>query len=69
MCEYPIFIFEFLIVGSVHVKVNLKNTQNEIVFCRLWYTLSILLLVAIAAKLIGLQVDKEDVTKVTRSVD
>ena len=39
----------------------------------LWYPLSILLLAAIGAKLIGphggLQVDKEAVTEVTRSVD
>ena len=49
-------------VGSVQGKVNLKNGRNEIVFDRLWYSLSILLLAAIEAKLIGphggLQVDK-----------
>ena len=55
------------------MKVNLKNSQNEIVFDGLWYPLSILLLAAIGAKLIGphgsLKVDKEAVTEVTRSVD
>ena len=49
--------------GSVHRKVNLKNGRNEIVFDRVWYPLSILLLAAIGAKLIGphggLQVDKK----------
>ena len=39
--------------GSVNGKVNLKNSQNEIVFDRLWYPISILLLAAIGAKLIG----------------
>ena len=29
----------FLVIGSVHVKVNLRNSQNEIVFDRLWYPL------------------------------
>ena len=47
----------------VHGKVNPKNGRNEIVFDRLWYPLSILLLAAIGAKLIGpcglLQVDKK----------
>ena len=51
-----------LITGSFHRKVNLKSSQNEIGFDRLWYPLSILLLAAIGAKLIGphggLQVDK-----------
>ena len=42
-------------LGSFHGKVNLKNGQNEIVFDRLWCPLSILLLAAIGAKLIGLQ--------------
>ena len=55
------------------MNVNLKNGQNEIVFDRLWHNLSILLLAAIEAKLIGphggLQVDKEKVGKVTDSVD
>ena len=45
-------------------NVNQKNSRN--VFDRLWYPLSILLLAAIGAKLIGphdgLQVDKNDVT-------
>ena len=53
-------------MGSFHGKVNLKNGQNEIVFDSLWYPLSILLLAAIGAKLIGphggLQVDKEAVS-------
>ena len=44
-------------------NVNQKNSRN--VFDRLWYPLSILLLAAIGAKLIGphggLQVDKNDV--------
>ena len=52
-----------MIVGSVHGKVNLKNSRNEIVFDRYWYPLSILLFAAIGAKLIGphagLQVDKK----------
>ena len=51
------------IVGSFHEIVTLKNGRNEIVFDRLWYPLSILLLAAIGAKLIGphggLQVDKK----------
>ena len=56
------------ILGSVHRKVNLKNVRIEIVFDRLWYPLSILLLAAIGAKPIGphggLQVDTKvcDVT-------
>ena len=49
--------------GSFHEIVNLKNSRNEIIFDRLWYPLSILLLAAIGAKLIGphggLQVDKK----------
>ena len=49
--------------GSFHEIVNLKNSRNEIVFDRLWYPLSILLLTAIGAKLIGphggLQVGKK----------
>ena len=64
-------------LGSFHKIVTLKNGQNEIVFDRLWYPLSILLLTAIGAKLIGpyggLQVDKEAVTitstEVTRYVN
>ena len=59
--------------GSVHRKVNLKNGRNGVVFDRLWYPLSILLLVAIGAKLIGphrgLQVDKQKVCQVTGSVN
>ena len=59
--------------GSVHWKVNLKNSRNEIIFDRLWYPLSILLLAAIGPKLIGphggLQVDKQKVCQVTGSVD
>ena len=58
---------------SLHGNVNLKNGQNEIVFDRCTCPLSILLLAAIGAKLIGphggLQVDKEAVTEVTLSVD
>ena len=42
-----------LIAGSVHGKVNLKNGQNEILFDRLRYPLSVLLLAAIGAKLIS----------------
>ena len=38
--------------GSIHLNVNQKNGQNELVFDRLWYPLSILLLAAIGAKLI-----------------
>ena len=60
-------------VGYVHLNVNQKNGQNEIVFDRLWYPLSILLLAAIGAKLIGphggLQVDKQKVCQVTGSVE
>ena len=47
------------------MNVNLKNGKNEIVFDRLWYPLSHLLLAAIGAKLIligprgGLQVGKK----------
>ena len=56
----------FYIVGSFHENVTLKNGQNEIVFDRLWYPLSILLLAAIGGKLMGphgvLQVDKEAVS-------
>ena len=55
------------------MNVNQKNSQNEIVFDRCTYPLSILLLAAIGAKLIGphggLQVDKPKVGKVTGSVD
>ena len=50
------------IIGCVNLNGNLKNGQNEIVFDRLWYPLTILLLDVIGAKLIGphggLQVDK-----------
>ena len=60
-------------IGSFRAIVNLKNSRNEIVFDRLWYPLSILLLAAIGAKLIGphggLQVDKNVVTVVTGSVE
>ena len=60
-------------VGCVHLNVNQKNGRNEIVFDRLWYPLSILLLAAIGAKLIsphgGIQVDKQKVCEVTGSVD
>ena len=56
-----LFIPVISTLGSVHGKVDQKNSQNEIVFDRLWYPLSILLLAAIGAKLIGphvgLQVD------------
>ena len=55
------------------MNVNQKNCPNEIVFDRLCYPLSILLLAAIGAKLIGphgrLQFDKSKVGKVTGSVD
>ena len=55
--------------GSFYENVNLKNSRNEIVFDMLWYPLSILLLAAIGAKLIGphggLQVDKKKVCDVT----
>ena len=61
------------IYGGVHLNVNQKNGQNEIVFDRWTCPLSILLLAAIGAKLIGphggLQVDKPKVGKVTGSVD
>ena len=40
-------------IGSFHENVTLINGQNEIAFERLWYPLSILLLAAIGAKLIG----------------
>ena len=59
--------------GSFHENVTLKNGQNKMVFDRLWYPLSILLLAAIGAKLIGphgdLQVDKRTVCQVTGSVE
>ena len=59
--------------GSVHGKVNQKNSKNEIVFKRLWYPLSILLLDAIGVTFVdphgGIYVNKEAVTEVTRSVD
>ena len=52
-----------MINGSFHENFTLRNGQNEIVFDRLWYPLSILLLAAIGAKLIGphggLQVGKK----------
>ena len=58
---------------SCHENVTLKNGQNQIVFDRLWYPLSILLLAAIGAKLIGphggLQVGKKGVTDVTASME
>ena len=62
---------EKIAIGLFHENVTLKNDQNEIVFDR--YHLSILLLVAIRAKLIGphggIQVDKQKVCQVTGSVD
>ena len=64
-CIHPRLHFNipYTLRGSVHGKVNLKNGRNEMVFDRLWYHLSILLLVAIGAKLIcshgGLQIDKK----------
>ena len=49
-------------LGSFHENVTLRNGRNEIVYERLWYPLSVLLLAAIGAKLIGphggLQVDR-----------
>ena len=66
--DYSILSIPTWTKGSVHEKVNLKRGLNEILFDRLWYPLSILLLAAIGAKLIGphggLQVDKKvcDVT-------
>ena len=39
--------------GSFHENIHQKNSQNEMIFDRLWYPLSILLLAAIGAKLIG----------------
>ena len=39
--------------ACVPLNVNQKNGQNEIVFDRLWYPLSTLLLAAIGAKLVG----------------
>ena len=52
--------------GSFHENVTLKNGQNEIVFDRLWYPMSILMLAAIGAMLIvphdDLQDDKEAVS-------
>ena len=48
-------IWDFLRSGSFHKIVTLKNGQNEIVFDRLWYPLSIQQLAALGlgAKLIG----------------
>ena len=40
-------------IGPFHANVNPKICRLEIVFDRLWYPLSILLLAAIGAKLIG----------------
>ena len=61
----------WLTIGCVHLNVNQKTCQN--VFDMLWYPLSILLLDAIGAKLIGphggLQVGKPKVGKVTGSMD
>ena len=55
------------------MNVNQENGQNEIVFDRCTCPLSILLLAAIGAKLIGphggLQVDEPKVGKVTGYVD
>ena len=60
-------------VGPFHANVNQKICRLEIVFDRLWYPLSILLLAAIGAKLIGphggLQVGKNGVTDVTGSME
>ena len=61
----PNFMF---VCVQIHVNVNQKICRLEIVFDKLWCPLSILLLAAIGAKLIGphggLQVDKKvcDVT-------
>ena len=59
--------------GSFHENVTLKNGKNEMVSDGLWYPLSILLLAAIGAKLIGphggLQVDKQKVCQVTGSME
>ena len=60
-------------IGPFHANVNQKICRLEIVFDRLWYPLSILLLAAIGAKLIGphggLQVGKKGVTDVTGSME
>ena len=60
-------------VGPFHANVNPKICRLEIVFDRLWYPLSILLLAAIGAKLIGphggLQVGEKGVTDVTASME
>jgi len=42
-----------IVLGQIHANVNQKICRLEIVFDRLWYPLSILLLAAIGAKLIG----------------
>jgi len=42
-----------MFAGQFHAKVNQKICRLEIVFDMLWYPLSILLLAAIGAKLIG----------------
>ena len=60
-------------VGHSRENVNLKKGENEIVFGRLSVPLSILLLDAIGAKLIGplggLQVDKKVVSSVSDSME
>ena len=63
-----------ILIGGASIWMSTKkNGQNEIVFDRLWYPLSILLLAAIGSKLIGphdgLQVDKQKVCQVTGSVE
>ena len=73
LSQIAILYISMSTLGSFHEIVTLKNGQNEIVFDRLWYPLSILLLAAIGAKLIGphggLQVDKQKVCQVTGSVE
>ena len=55
------------LAGPFHANVNQKICRLETVFDRLWYPLSILLLAAIGAKLIGphggLQVGKKGLQK------
>ena len=62
-----------LLAGVSPRKSQPEKGQNKIVFDRLWYPLSILLLAAIGAKLIGphgsLQVDKQKVSQVTGYVE
>ena len=59
--------------GKIHANVNQKICRLEIVFDRLWYPPSLLLLAAIGAKLIGphggLQFDEQAIDHESRYVE